>query len=152
MTATDTHIIDLEPLYGSGIEVYAKWPDLTATIRATFDRLYKPGALAAGHGHNFILYSDETKDGGMLTIGVLDRQPGGVDPDVKAAHVPGGRVITAAHWGDYGQMRTTYDVLHAEVKAKGLKRIWKSLEVYGDWSDDPSKVRTDLYLYLAVGI
>lgn len=150
--SVQTSIVDLEPLFGAGIEAYSTWPDLTATIRSTFDRLYKPGALAPGHGHNFILYSDETKEGGTLLIGVLDRQPGRADPDVKAAHVPGGRVITATHWGDYAQMRTRYDVLHAEVKAKGLKRIWKSLEIYGDWSDDPAKVRTDLYLYLAVGI
>ena len=151
MTA-DTSIVHLAPLFGAGIEVYSKWPDVAATIRSTFDRLYKPGALAPGHGHNFILYSDETPEGGTLLVGVLDRQPGGADPDVKAAHIPGGRVITATHWGDYAQMRTTYDVLHAEVKAKGLKRIWKSLEIYGDWNDDPAKVRTDLYLYLAVGI
>jgi hypothetical protein len=49
-------------------------------------------------------------------------------------------------------MKTTYDALHAEVKAKGLKLTPLSLEIYGDWSDDPAKVRTDLYLYLAVGI
>lgn len=148
----DTHIIDLAPMNGAGIEVYTKWPDVTATIRSAFDRLYKPGALVPGHGHNFILYSNETKEGGTLLVGVLDRQPGGADPDVKAAHVPGGRVITATHWGDYGQMRNTYDVLHAEVKAKALRRTWMSLEVYGDWDNDPSKVRTDLHLYLAVAI
>ena len=145
-------IIDLAPMTGAGIEVYAKWPDVAPTIRATFDRLYKPGALVPGHGHNFILYSNETNEGGTLLIGVLDRQPGGADPDVKAAHVPGGRVITAAHMGDYGRMRETYDVLHAEVKAKALRRIWMSLEVYGDWSDEPAKVKTDLYLYLAVSM
>ena len=80
----------MAPMAGAGIEVHAKWPDLVPTIRATFDRLYKPGALAPGHGHNFILYSSETKEGGKLLIGVLDRQPGGADPDVKPAHVPGG--------------------------------------------------------------
>lgn len=149
---TDTHIIDLAPMTGAGIEVYAKWSDLAPTIRSAFDRIYKPGALAPGHGHNFILYSNETKEGATLTVGVLDRQPGGGDPDVKAAHVPGGRVITAPHMGDYAKMKDTYDVLHAEVKAKNLRRIWMSLEVYGDWDEDPAKVRTDLYLYLAVAI
>ncbi len=149
---TDTHIIDLEPLSSAGIEVYSKWPDIVPTIRATFDRLYKPGALVPGHGHNVVLYTNETKEGGKLLVGVLDGQPGGADPDVKVAHIPGGRVITAAHIGDYGTMRGTYDELHAEVKAKGLRRIWMSLEVYGDWSDDPAKVRTDLHLYLAVAI
>lgn len=149
---TDTHIIDLEPKAGAAIEVYSKWPDLVPTIRQTFDRIYQPGALAPGHGHNFILYTNETKEGGTLLVGVLDRQPGAADPDVKVAHIPGGRVITATHWGDYGNMRSTYDVLHAEVKAKGLKRIWTSLEIYGDWNNDPSKVRTDLYLYIGVAI
>ena len=149
---TEAHIIDMAPMSGAGIEVYTKWSALAATIRSTFDRLYKPGALTSGHGHNFILYSDETKEGVRLLVGVLDREPGGADPDVKSAHVPGGRVITAPHWGDYGKMRETYDVLHAEVAARSLRRIGMSLEVYGDWSDDPAKVRTDLSLYLAVAI
>lgn len=149
---TDAHIIDMAPMSGAGIEVYSTWPDLVATIRATFDRLYKSGALAPGNGHNFILYTDETKEGVRLLVGVLDREPGGADPDVKSAHIPGGRVITAPHWGDYGKMRETYDVLHAEVAARRLRRIGMSLEVYGDWSDDPAKVRTDLSLYLAVAI
>lgn len=149
---TDTRIIDLAPQSGAGIEVFAKWPDLVPTIGKTFDRLYAPGVLVPGHGHNFVLYSNETKEGATLIIGVLDRRPGGADPDVKAVHVPGGRVITATHWGDYANMRSTYDVLHAEVKSKGLKRIWMSLEVYGDMYDDPAKVKTDLYLYLAVAI
>lgn len=149
---TDTRIIDMAPMTGAAIEVQTSWPDLIATIRSTYDRIYKPGALAPGHGHNFILYSNETKEGGTLLIGVLDRHPGGADPDVKAAHVQGGRVITAPHWGDNGQMRQTYDVLHAEVAARGLRRIPMSLEVYGDWNDDLSKVRTDLSLYLAVAI
>jgi hypothetical protein len=49
-------------------------------------------------------------------------------------------------------MKSTYDVLYAEAKAKGLKLTPLSMEVYGDWNEDPTKVRTDLYLYLAVGI
>jgi effector-binding domain-containing protein len=148
----DVSIIDLAPQIGAGIEVFSKWPDVVPTIQKAFSRLYAPGALTPGHGHNFILYSNETKEGGTLTIGVLDREPGGADADVKAAHIPGGRVITATHWGDYANMKSTYDALHAEVKAKALKRIWMSLEVYGDMYDDPAKVRTDLYLYLAVAI
>jgi effector-binding domain-containing protein len=149
---TDVHILDLEPHHGAGIEVAATWANLRPMIRAQFDRLYKPGALVPGHGHNFILYRDETKEGCSMTVGVLDRQPGGADPDVKSVHIPGGRVITATHWGDYGKMRSTYDAINAELAAKSLKRIWHSLEIYGDWFDDLSKVRTDIYIYLAVGI
>lgn len=149
---SEPHIVDLEPQHGAGIEMFTAWQDAGPNIRKTFDRLYEPGAMAPGHGHNFILYSNETKAGATMLIGVLDRAPGGADPDVKAAHIPGGRAITAAHIGDYGQMRSTYDVLHAAVKAKGLRRAPMSLEIYGDWSDDPAKVRTDLYLYLGMAI
>jgi effector-binding domain-containing protein len=149
---TDVHIIDLPPQHGAGIEVPATWANLRPMIRAQFDRLYKPGALVPGHGHNFILYRDETKEGARMTVGVLDRQPGGADPDVKPVNIPGGRVITATHWGDYGTMRSTYDAINAELAARSLKRIWQSMEIYGDWFDDPSKVRTDIYLYLGVGI
>lgn len=148
----DVHILDLEPKHGAGIEAPATWANLQPTIRTQFDRLYKPGALAPGHGHNFIFYRDETKEGCSMTVGILDRQPGGADPDIKPVHIPGGRVITATHWGDYGTMRATYDAINAEVAARGLKRIWNALELYGDWSDDLSKVRTDIYLYLAVQI
>lgn len=149
---TDVHVIDLEPQHGVGIEVPARWADLAKTIRPLFDRLYKPGVLAPGHGHNFILYRDETKEGCMMTVGILDRQSAGADPDVKPIQIPGGRVITATHWGDYSTMRATTDAIGVELKAKNLQRIWTSLEVYGDWFDDVSKVRTDIYLYLAVQI
>ncbi len=145
-------IIDLPPHAGAGIEVYSRWADLGSIIRPVFDKVYAPGALAPGHGHNFMLYTNETNDGANVTIGVLDRQPGGANPDVKPVHIPGGRAITATHWGSYSNMRSTYDLLHAEVKAKGLKRIWMSLELYGDMYDDPAKVRTDIYLYLATAI
>jgi effector-binding domain-containing protein len=149
---TSPSIIDLEPHNGAGIEMFTPWQDMRANIQKLFNRVYAPGALTPGHGHNFIFYRDSTKEGVTMLAGVLDRQPGGADPEVKIAHIPGGRVITAAHWGDYGQMKSTYDVLEAEIRAKGVKRIPRSLEIYGDWFDDPAKVRTDLYIYLAVGI
>jgi len=149
---TQAATIDFAPQAGAGIDVTCARSQLIPTIRQTFDRIYEPGALAPGHGHNFILYHGGLASEITMTIGVLERAPGGADADVKAAHAPGGRVITATHWGDYGQMKTTYDALHAEVKARGLKLTPLSLEIYGDWSDDPAKVRTDIYLYLAVGI
>ncbi len=125
-------ITDLAPMAGAGIEMMAARAGLTAVIRACFDRLYAPGALLPGHGRNFILYHGGTASGLRLTVGVLDRAPGGADADVKAVHVPGGRVITAAHWDDYGQMHVTYEALHVEVRARGLKLAPLSLELYGD--------------------
>jgi effector-binding domain-containing protein len=147
---TEMHVVDLEPHSGAGIEMFTPWQDMRANIRKLFDRVYAPGALTPGHGHNFIMYRDDTTEGITMTVGVLDRQPGGADPEVKPAHIPGGRVMTGTHWGDYGKMKTTYDAIEAEITARGLKALPKSLEIYGDWYDDPAKVRTDIYVYLGV--
>jgi hypothetical protein len=148
----DIRIADLEPQHGAGIEMPSSWADLKANIRTLFGRVYAPGALLPGHGHNFIFYRNETKEGCSLTAGVLGRQPGGADAEVKPVRIPGGRVIAGTHWGDYGKMKSTYDAINAELAAKGMRRIPQSLEIYGDWFDDLSKVRTDLHIYLAVGI
>ena len=148
----DVRIIDLKPLNGAGIAAFVSWSDIGSSIRRTFDRLYAPNALKPGHGHNFILYQNETRDGATLLIGVLDRAPGGFDPDVKAVHVPGGRVIAASHRGDYASMPATYGRIHDEIKVRRLRRAPMSLEVYSDWDDDPAKVKTDLHVYLAVAI
>jgi hypothetical protein len=100
-TMTDIHVLDLDPQSGAGIEVFARWPDVVPTIHKTFDRLCAPGTMASGHGHNFILYSNWTKEAGTLLIGVLDRQPGGADPDVKAAwdrrSVSAANLLEASH-------------------------------------------------------
>jgi effector-binding domain-containing protein len=149
---SDVHIIDLPSHSGAGIEMFTPWSEMRANIQKLFGRVYAPAALAPGHGHNFIFYRDNTREGITMLVGVLDRQPGGADPDVKPAHIPGGRVITATHWGDYGQMKSTYDAIEAEIAVKGLKRTNRSLEIYGDWFDDPARVRTDIHIYLGVAI
>jgi effector-binding domain-containing protein len=146
------HIIDLKPQNGAGIEAIVRWADVGSSIRRTFDRLYAPDALKPGHGHNFILYQNETREGARLLIGVLDREAGSSDPDVKAVHVPGGRVITAPHWGSYASMPATYGRIHDDIKARGLRRAPMSLEVYGDWDADPAKMKTDLHIYLGMAI
>lgn len=149
---TEIRIVDLNPQTGAGIEAFVLWADVGSSIRRTFDRLYAPDAMAPGHGHNFILYQNESREGAKLLIGVLDRVPGGRDPDVKAVHVPGGRMITAPHWGDYASMPATYGRIHDEMKSRCLRRAPMSLEIYGDWDDDPAKVKTDLHIYLGVAI
>ena len=148
----DVRSIDLKPQNGAGIAAFVRWADIGSSIRRTFDRLYAPNALKPGHGHNFILYQNETREGATLLIGVLDREPGGFDPDVKAVHVPGGRVIAASHRGDYASMPATYGRIHDEIKVRRLRRAPMSLEIYGDWDDDPANVKTDLHIYLGVAI
>jgi effector-binding domain-containing protein len=63
---------------------------------------------------------------------------------VTAAATPAGRAAVTAHWGPYDRLGDAYAALAAWLAARGLasRLQW---EVYGDWSDDPAKLRTDVY-------
>ena len=64
------------------------------------------------------------------------------DGEVRLAETPGGRVAAALHVGPYERMRETHDVIHAWAKANGETFAGMSWEIYGDWTDDASKLET----------
>ena len=52
------------------------------------------------------------------------------------------------HFGDYAQMAPAYAALEQWWTRNGRRPAGVSWEVYGDWDDDPAKVRTDIYFLL----
>jgi effector-binding domain-containing protein len=58
-------------------------------------------------------------------------------------------VVTATHVGPYDRMAETYRAIEAYVHEHGLRISGPSWEVYGHWSDDPAKLRTDIYFTIA---
>jgi effector-binding domain-containing protein len=62
---------------------------------------------------------------------------------------PAGRVATVAHWGAYDQMQPAYAALDEWCKTNGEPRWQLRWEVYGDWSDNPQEVRTDIFYALS---
>jgi effector-binding domain-containing protein len=57
-------------------------------------------------------------------------------------------VATTAHFGDYAKMAPAYAALEQWWTRNGRRPAGVSWEVYGDWDDDPAKVRTDIYFLL----
>jgi effector-binding domain-containing protein len=64
------------------------------------------------------------------------------------ASTPGGAVATTVHIGPYNQMKSAHVAIHEWVRENGRHIAGPSWEVYGDWSDDPAKLRTDIYYLL----
>lgn len=84
-----------------------------------------------------------------LLIGVRLSQPfPGPQGEVVAAETPSGEVIHAVYFGDYGKMKPAHDAANAEAARLGRRITGASWEVYGDWSDDPETLRTDIYYLL----
>jgi effector-binding domain-containing protein len=62
--------------------------------------------------------------------------------EVYATQTPAGEVATAVHIGPYDRLKETYDAIHAWASANQRQFAGWSWEIYGDWSDDPSKLET----------
>jgi effector-binding domain-containing protein len=105
-------------------------------------------AQGAGTGHNVVIYRGATD--GALTVDVGVEVPAGFLPegDVQAAATPSGEVATAAHFGDYSRLGGAYEALERWCASNDRQTAGVNWEVYGDWDDDPGKVRTDVYFLL----
>ena len=69
--------------------------------------------------------------------------------EIQPVSTPVGEVATTAHFGDYALMAPAYAALEQWWTGNERRPAGVSWEVYGDWDDDPAKVRTDIYFLLS---
>jgi effector-binding domain-containing protein len=74
--------------------------------------------------------------------------PFAVEGPVRYVEVPGGRVATATHWGDYGRLGATHQAVVAWCGAHGHALAGPRWEVYGHWHTGGVQPRTDVYYLL----
>jgi effector-binding domain-containing protein len=125
------------------------------TTRANLPKAIVPGLdqvwpqIKDRSGLNVVLYhpSEPTGLGKEFDIETGVEVPEGFVPKapVYVTETPAGRVVTAAHLGPYDQMSATYRAIDDYVRQQGLRLVGPSWEVYGHASDDPAKLRTDIF-------
>jgi effector-binding domain-containing protein len=99
-------------------------------------------------GHNVVVYY-RVVDGEFAIEAGVEVGPEFVETDqVRRAATPAGEVATVAYFGEYSQMGPGYAALDRWCAGNGRRRAGVSWEVYGDWNDDPAKLRTDIYTLL----
>jgi effector-binding domain-containing protein len=139
-----------EPM--AAVAARAEFAGLSKAITAGLDKVY--AVLRAGDhgplGCNTVHYGPMPSGVIMdLLIGVRLSAPfAGSDAEVIATETPAGEVVHAIYFGDYGQMHPAHLAAKAEAKDQGRRITGESWEVYGDWSDDPAKLRTDIFYRL----
>jgi len=99
-------------------------------------------------GHNVVVYHGVSD--GMLTIDVGVEVLGQFVPrgDVRLTATPSGDAVTTAHLGEYSDMGGAYRALEQWCTANERRPAGVNWEVYGDWTDDPAKLRTDVFFLL----
>ena len=102
-------------------------------------------------GHNIFLYHHPARPGDPMDVDFGVEVTRGFSPagEVYETDTPSGEAAMAVHRGAYDQLRATHQAIHEWAKTHGRVFAGRSWEIYGDWSDDPSKLETIVAYLLA---
>jgi hypothetical protein len=115
--------------------------NLPNRIRALFDEFY--AGFKGKAGLNIVFYP------GWEVTGDFEIECGVQVESGGNSSTPSGTVATAIYRGPYHQMKPAHDAIHQWARQNGRKLAGPSWEVYGHWSDDPAKLRTDIFYLLS---
>lgn len=134
----------------AGVPARASHAELSTAIRDSLGKVYEtlradaPGPL----GCNVVLYGPGWGGKFDLRIGVRLDEPYAGDGAVKSYETPAGDVAHVVYFGEYAKMHPAHEAAQKAALESGRGLTGASWEVYGDWSDDPAKLRTDIYYQL----
>ncbi len=108
-------------------------------------------ANGAKTDHNVVVYRDFNRATGVMTIDVgvqvKSALPG--NGEIVPVTTPGGLVATTVHVGPYNKLGDASSALHEFCRTHDHPIAGPTWEEYGDWNDDPNKLRTDVFVLVA---
>ncbi len=92
-----------------------------------------------------------------MFIPTLNSRGAGVDSDIRiegegkliCTETPTGEIAMATHVGSYDKLAAAYDAIHSWRAATGRAFGGRSWEIYGDWTDDTTKLETQVVYLLS---
>jgi effector-binding domain-containing protein len=101
-------------------------------------------------GHNVFLYQhvDGPEPAMPVDFGVEVTRRFEPRGEVRCVETPAGEAAVLVHRGEYSGLPGAHAALHAWCAANARNIGAFSLEVYGDWSNDPSKLETTVQYLL----
>src|SRR5438876_10967105 len=102
-------------------------------------------------GHNIFLYTHPARRGDPMNVdfGVEVARSFSPSGKVYETSTPAGEAAIAVHRGGYDQLHGAHDAIHQWAKSHDRVFAGRSWEIYGDPSDDPSKLETTVVYLLA---
>jgi effector-binding domain-containing protein len=103
---------------------------------------HRPGLRT--DGHNVFLYHHPPNRQLPMDVdfGVEVVRPFERTGEVFLTSTPAGKVAIALHVGPYERLGATHDAIHAWAAVHGVTFAGKSWEVYGDWTEDVTRLET----------
>lgn len=112
-------------------------PDACGTVWTFIRR-----SQVASPGRNVAVYLNDRID---LEVGVEVSADAAADGEVRRSATPDGVAATTTHLGPYSQLHKAHDAIRQWCGANQHRFVGPSWEVYGHWTDDAEKLRTDVF-------
>jgi hypothetical protein len=126
--------------------------DVPATFRRYLDQVYAAARAGAVHldGQNVFLYRGAPGRPTELEVafGVGIIEPFVTVGAVEPTPLPVGEVATTTHWGSYATLGGAHDAVAEWCRVHGRRRAGPSWEIYGHWTEDEARLRTDVFYLL----
>ena len=128
--------------------------EIATTWRPALDKVWKflrqnPALRADGHNIFFYHHPEDQQSPMEIDFGVEVSRPFAPFGEVALVETPAGKVASALHVGPYDQMKRTHDAIHAWAAGNNMTFAGKSWEIYGDWTDDVTKLETRIEYLLS---
>jgi effector-binding domain-containing protein len=117
-------------------------------IRPIYDRLYAKVSELPPTLHNVIVYRGGEHQVFDVEVGVQVSAPFADFGEVICSRTPAGTVATSIHLGRYASLPATHEAIGAWCERNGRIPAGVNWEVYGDWTEDEAKLRTDVFWLL----
>lgn len=142
----EVELVEVEPTVIASVRQRVAWSDLPRLVPQLLGEVWDflKTAPVEKKGHNVAVYRDPQAKDIEVECGV---QVSGAFADsgrVRRSETPAGKAAHAIHLGPYNEMGRAYDAIKTFCAKQGMVAgvHW---EVYGDWSDEPAELRTDVY-------
>ena len=134
--------------------VHARVPlgAVPAVFGRYLDQVYAAARTGALHldGQNVFVYNHTADRPSELNVafGVGITAPFEAIGAVEPTPLPVGEVAATTHWGSYANLGAAHAAVIEWCRTRGRRRAGPSWEVYGHWTEDESRLRTDVFYLL----
>jgi effector-binding domain-containing protein len=128
--------------------------DVGGTWKSALDLVWeflRRHADLRGDGHNCFLYHHPSHPGTMMDVdfGVQIIRHFKDEGEVICTSTPAGKVAMTTHVGSYSNLEAAHNAIRHWSAATGRSIGAYSWEIYGDWTDDETKLETQVVYLLS---
>ena len=143
----EIELVDVEERTIAAVKARIAISDIPGKIMPLMDRVWafiRSNGIE-GFGHNIWSYGSMSDGEVDVEIGVQVPEPIDATDGIVSSQTPAGKAARAVHVGAYSELPSTHMAVVAWCRDHGHELSGQSWEIYGDWEEDPAKLRTDVY-------